>query len=182
MSGVATECAGGGLGVLSLFASFARTSRSRRFGERRKATTGTSLKMFLKRSVDCRMGCFLRNMSWMLGRAGLQVTVKGIRSLVSLVAGLLSFVLKLKCNLFCQFSEPELRNVLLVNSKAHPVAFYDPQNDNNFWNFRLGQNSDVILSRYILGGRGIGGGVRENNANRFLLYRMANLLIIEGEE
>ena len=35
-----------------------------------------------------------------------------------------------------------------------------------FWNFRLGQNSDVILSRYILGGRGIGGGVRENNANR----------------
>ena len=45
----------GGLGVLSLFASFARTSRSRRFGERRKATTGTSLKMSVrKRSVDCR--------------------------------------------------------------------------------------------------------------------------------
>ena len=37
----------GGLGVLSLFASFARTSRSRRIGERRKATTGTSLKIFL---------------------------------------------------------------------------------------------------------------------------------------
>ena len=61
----------GGLGVLSLFANFARTSRSRRFDERRKATTGTSLKMFLKRSVDCRMGCFLRSMSWMLGRTGL---------------------------------------------------------------------------------------------------------------
>ena len=60
----------GGLGVLSLFAIFALTSRSRRFDERRKATTGTSLKMFLKRSVDCRMGCFLRSMSWMLGRAG----------------------------------------------------------------------------------------------------------------
>ena len=37
------------------------------------------------------------------------------------------------------------------------------------WNFRLGQNSGVILSHYILGGRGIGGGVRENNADRFLL-------------
>ena len=61
----------GGLGVLSLFASFARKSRSRGFGERRKGTTGTSLKIFLKRSVDCRMGCFLRSMSWMLGRAGL---------------------------------------------------------------------------------------------------------------
>ena len=61
----------GSLGVLSLFASFARTSRSRRFGEGRKATTGTSLKMFLKRSIDCRMGCFLRSMSWMLGRTGL---------------------------------------------------------------------------------------------------------------
>ena len=30
-----------GLGVLLLFASFARMSRSRRFGEQRKATTGT---------------------------------------------------------------------------------------------------------------------------------------------
>ena len=35
-----------GVGVLSLFASFARTSRSRRFGERRKATTRTFLKVF----------------------------------------------------------------------------------------------------------------------------------------
>ena len=61
----------GGLGVLSLFASFARTSSSRRFGGQGKATTGTSLKMFLKLSVDCRMGCFLLNMSWMLSRAGL---------------------------------------------------------------------------------------------------------------
>ena len=62
----------GGLGVLSLFASFTRTSRSRKLvPERRKVTTGTSLKMFLKRSVDCWMGCFLRSMSWMLGRAGL---------------------------------------------------------------------------------------------------------------
>ena len=43
----------GGLGVLSLFASFTRTSRSRKLlPERRKVTTGTSLKMFLKRSVD----------------------------------------------------------------------------------------------------------------------------------
>ena len=70
-----------------------------------------------------------------------------------------------------------MRNVLLVNSIANPVAFYDPLNDNNFWNFRLGQNSDVILLRYILGGRGIGGRLRENDANRFLL-RMAHLLII----
>ena len=62
--------AAGGLGVLSLFANFAPTSRSRKFGERRKATTGTSLKILLKRSVDYRMGCFLRSMSWMLGRAG----------------------------------------------------------------------------------------------------------------
>ena len=54
------------LGVFSLFANFAQMSRSRRFGEPRKATTGTSVKMFLKRSVDCRMGCFLRSMSWML--------------------------------------------------------------------------------------------------------------------
>ena len=38
-----------------------------------------------------------------------------------------------------------------------------------FLNFRLRQISHVILSRYILGHRGIGGGVRENNANRFLL-------------
>ena len=44
------------LGVLSLFANFARMSRSRRFGERQKAMTGTSLKMFPKHSVDCRMG------------------------------------------------------------------------------------------------------------------------------
>ena len=52
--------AGGLPGVLSLFASFART-RSRRFGERQKGTTGTSLKLFLKRSVDCRMGCCWEN-------------------------------------------------------------------------------------------------------------------------
>ena len=56
------------------------------------------------------------------------------------------------------------------------VTFYDPQNDNFVWNFQLGQNSDVILSRSILGGRGIRGGVLENNANRFTL-RMANLLV-----
>ena len=31
------------------------------------------------------------------------------------------------------------------------------------------QISHVKLSRYILGHRGIGGGVRKNNANRFLL-------------
>ena len=61
-----------GLGVLSLFASFTRTSRSQKLlPERRKVTTGTSLKMFLKRSVDYWMGCFLWSMSWMLGRAGL---------------------------------------------------------------------------------------------------------------
>ena len=53
--------AGGLPGVLSLFASFARTRRSRRFGERKEATTGTSLKIFLKRSVDCRMGCCWEN-------------------------------------------------------------------------------------------------------------------------
>ena len=55
------------------------------------------------------------------------------------------------------------------------TAFYDPQNDNNFWNFRLGQISHAILSHFILGGRGIGEGVRENNAYCFLL-RMAHLL------
>ena len=64
-------CWQGFFSVLSLFVSLARTSRLQRFGEWRKATTGTSLKMFLKRSVDCRMGCFLRSVSWMLGRAGL---------------------------------------------------------------------------------------------------------------
>ena len=50
----------GSLGVLLVLASLARTSRSRRLGERRKATTGTSLKMFFKRSVNCRIGCFWR--------------------------------------------------------------------------------------------------------------------------
>ena len=39
--GVTAECASGG--ELPVFASFGRTSRSRRLGERRKATTGTSL-------------------------------------------------------------------------------------------------------------------------------------------
>ena len=48
------------------------------------------------------------------------------------------------------------------------TAFYDPQN-NNFRNFRLGQ---ITESHYILGGRGIGEGVLENNAYCFLL-RMA---------
>ena len=57
------------------------------------------------------------------------------------------------------------------------TAFYDPYIDNNFWNYRLGQISHFILSHYILGGRGIGGGVRENNAYCFLL-RMANLLTL----
>ena len=46
----------GSFGFLSSFASFARTSRSRRFGERRtKAKKGA-----FKCSVDCRMSCFLR--------------------------------------------------------------------------------------------------------------------------
>ena len=44
------------------------------------------------------------------------------------------------------------------------TTFYDLQNDINFWNFRLGQIRQVILSHYILRGRGIGGGVCENNA------------------
>ena len=55
------------------------------------------------------------------------------------------------------------------------TAFYDLQNDINFWNFRLGQIRQVILSHCILRGRGIGEGVRENNAYCFLL-RMATLL------
>ena len=63
----------GGLSVLSLFVSFTRTSRSRSLvPERRKVTTGTSLKMFLKGSVDCWMGWFLRSMivrlSWVIDR------------------------------------------------------------------------------------------------------------------
>ena len=45
------------------------------------------------------------------------------------------------------------------------------RNDNNFWNFRLGQ-----IGHYILWSRGIGGGVRKNNAYCFLLG-MAHLLI-----
>ena len=53
----------GSVDVLSVSVSFARTSRSRRFGVPRKATTGTSLKMFLERSVECRTGCFLLSMS-----------------------------------------------------------------------------------------------------------------------
>ena len=48
--------------------------------------------------------------------------------------------------------------------------------NNNFWNFWLDQISDVILSHYILEGRGIGGGVREYNAIRFL-FRMDNFLM-----
>ena len=75
MSRVAAECTGRRPGcvvvVCEFLRSFSGKSRSRGFGERRKGTTGTSLKMFLKRSVDCRMGCFLRSMSWILGRAGL---------------------------------------------------------------------------------------------------------------
>ena len=42
-------------GVLSL----ARTNKSRRLGERRKATTGVSLKILCKRSVESSIGCFL---------------------------------------------------------------------------------------------------------------------------
>ena len=37
--------------------------------------------------------------------------------------------------------------------------------------------SHDILSCYILGGRGTGGGVPENNTNRFL-FTMANLIIL----
>ena len=69
-----------------------------------------------------------------------------------------------------------MRNVLLVNSIADPVSFYDPQNENNFWNFRLGHVRLVMLSHYILGVRVVGGGVGENDAKRFLL-RVVNLLI-----
>ena len=36
------------------------------------------------------------------------------------------------------------------------TAFYDPQNDNNFWNFRLRQISHAILSHCILGAEGLG--------------------------
>ena len=53
----------GTLVVLLVLASLARTSRSRRLGERRKATTGTSLNMFFKCSVECRIGYFLRSIS-----------------------------------------------------------------------------------------------------------------------
>ena len=38
------------------------------------------------------------------------------------------------------------------------TAFYDPQNDNNFWNFWLGQISHAILSHCILGAEGLGKG------------------------
>ena len=46
------------------------------------------------------------------------------------------------------------------------------RNDNDFWNFPLHQISHTIF----WGSKGIGGGVRENNAHCFLL-RMAHLLI-----
>ena len=39
-------------------------------------------------------------------------------------------------------------------------------NDNNFWNFQLGQ----IIHTIFWGSRAIGGGVRENNAYCFLLW------------
>ena len=55
------------------------------------------------------------------------------------------------------------------------TAFYDLYNYNDFWNFWLGQICHVILSHFILGGRGIGGRVRENNAYCFLI-RMAHLI------
>ena len=45
----------------------------------------------------------------------------------------------------------------------------------NFWNLRLLRISHVILSHFILGDRGIGGGVREYNVYCFPLG-MANLL------
>ena len=63
--------------LLSGLLSLARTNKSRRLGERRKATTGVSLKMLCKRSVESRMGCFLWRISRMLGRAGLYVTMNG---------------------------------------------------------------------------------------------------------
>ena len=67
-------------------ACYAGYSRSRRLGELLKATTSTSWKMFLKRSVECRMGCYLRSMSWMLGRARWVIgDYKRTRSVVSLV-------------------------------------------------------------------------------------------------
>ena len=65
MSGVATECAS------SVLSSFARTSRSQGFGERRKATTGTSLKMFLKMFGGFQNGLFLvEYVMDVIGRAG----------------------------------------------------------------------------------------------------------------
>ena len=74
----------GVLGVLLLFVSLTRMSSLQRFSEWRKATTGTSLKMFLKRSVDCRMGCFLRSVSWMLGSRLIVGNCKVIWSLMYL--------------------------------------------------------------------------------------------------
>ena len=59
MSGVATECAGRGLAGCAVAVCEFRTNEEVTTvlnGERQKATTGTSLKMFLKRSVDCRIG------------------------------------------------------------------------------------------------------------------------------
>ena len=59
MSGVATECAGRGLAGCAVVVCEFRTNEEVTTvlnGERQKATTGTSLKMFLKRSVDCRIG------------------------------------------------------------------------------------------------------------------------------
>ena len=70
------KCFGSWVGVLTV----ARTWRLRRFGEWRYATTGVSLKIFWRRFDALRMGRFLRSIFWMLGKAGLYVSTKGILS------------------------------------------------------------------------------------------------------
>ena len=66
------------------------------------------------------------------------------------------------------------------------TAFYDPQNDCDFWNYRLGQISHAILLVYVTlyfwgGDRGIGEGVLENNIYCFLLRLTCLLLFIMVE-
>ena len=59
-----------GLGLVELEGSLAETSKSRRLGQRLKATTGKPLKAFLQRSEETSKLCFFE---------GLKVRMKGIR-------------------------------------------------------------------------------------------------------
>ena len=65
--------------MVELEGSLAETSKSRRLGQRLKATTGNCLKAFLQRSEESSIFlCFLMMLE-MRGSEGLKVRIKGIR-------------------------------------------------------------------------------------------------------